>query len=158
VFKSNKNQNLSVALVSSIIILSSLPILSISSVQASTCRLIADTSALDSAVEAYCNTRANVEAPDPDAEEGEPGWIPYFFENPDECDLGVSFPDLIPDFSLDISKINSCDILKAVSENAVEQVNEKFDEIEADVTDATGGDVDVDVDIDDEVDDRINDD
>jgi hypothetical protein len=158
VFKNKKSPKLSASILSAIILSSSLPMLTISSsAQASTCRLTANTGALDSAVERYCNTRANVDAPDPNAEKGDPGWIPYFFENPDECDLGISFPDLIPDFNLDISKINSCDILKAVSSNAVEQVNEKFSEIESDVNAATGGDVDIDVDLDDEVNNRIND-
>lgn len=119
-----------------------------------TCRVVVS-SAAQQALTNYCNTRADVTRPDPNAEKGEPGWIPYFFENPDECDLGISFPDLIPDINIDLKKINSCEILKAVSKNAVNKVNEKFSEIESDVNGATGGDVDVTVDVNDKVNDRI---
>ncbi len=113
----------------------------------STCRVSLSTGNLDRAVDQYCQTRADVTRPDPNAEKGDPGWIPYFFENPDECDLGISFPDLIPDINIDISRINSCEILKAVSANAVQQVNEKFSEIEQQVDEATGGDINEDIDL-----------
>ncbi len=105
---------------------------------ASTCRLVIDTSHTNNAIRDYCNTRADTSSPDPEAEQGELGWIPMFFTNPDECDLGLAFPDLIPDFGIDISQINSCEILKAVSANAVNQVNEKFNEIEQDIDDTVG--------------------
>lgn len=122
-----------------------------STAEASTCRLKISTGNLDQAVDRYCQTRADVTRPDPNAEKGEPGWIPYFFENPDECDLGLSFPDLIPDINIDISKINSCEILKAVSSNAVKQVNEKFTEIEGQVKEVTDGDIDEDIDLNDPI-------
>lgn len=105
---------------------------------ASTCRLVIDSSHTNNAIRDYCNSRADTTSPDPEAEQGELGWIPMFFTNPDQCDLGLAFPDLIPDFGIDISKINSCEILKAVSANAVNQVNEKFSEIEKDIDDTVG--------------------
>lgn len=105
---------------------------------ANTCRLSIDTSHTNEAVAQFCRNRANTDSPDPEAQQGDLGWIPMFFVNPDECDLGLAFPDLIPDFGLDISKINSCEILKAVSKNAVNQVNEKFADIEKEIDDAVG--------------------
>lgn len=145
------------AALSAVMLLSSVPLLTYSeSAEAnSTCRFRVSTGNLDRAVDQYCQSRADVTRPDPNAERGDPGWIPYFFENPDECDLGLSFPDLIPDINIDLSRINSCEILKAVSANAVNQVNEKFSEIEGQVNEATGGDIDEEIDLTDPIEDRI---
>lgn len=123
--------------------------------EANTCRIRANTGALNQAVRDYCQNRADTTRPNPNAEKGEVGWIPYFFENPDECDLGINFPDLIPDFNFSLSKINSCEILRAVSAKAVSAVNTKFNEIEGDLREATGGDFDKNVDLGDIVGDRI---
>lgn len=155
-FKLKKNTRLAYAL-SAVIITSPISMLTVSSdaEASSTCRFRVATSNLNQGVEQYCNTRADTTKPDPNAERGDPGWIPYFFENPDECDLGLNFPDLLPDINIDFSKINSCEILKAVSSNAVNQVNEKFSEIEGQVNEATGGDIDVDVDLQDPIDRRV---
>jgi hypothetical protein len=161
VFNSKRKPKSKIAanILSAIILASSIPAITVSSAaSAGTCRLSVDTSSYNDAIDRYCDTQADVTTPDFTAERGDPGWIPYFFENPDECDLGISFPDLIPDFNFDLSKINSCEILKAVSSNAVDQVNQKFSEIEGDVRETTGGDIDIDIDIGDEVDDRVNDD
>jgi len=131
----------------------------VSSAQASsTCRLKVSTGAIEQYSVNYCNSRADVSRPDPNAEKGDPGWIPYFFENPDECDLGLSFPDLIPDISVDLKKINSCELLKAASQNAVNQVNKRFSEIEGDVKDLTGGDITEEIDLGKEIDRRVNND
>lgn len=157
-FKS-KNQkktyqgNALVASLSAILVLSSIPLITYSgSAEAnSTCRVRVSTGNLNQAVDQYCANRADVTRPDPNAERGSPGWIPYFFENPDECDLGISFPSLFPNINIDISKLNSCEILKAVSSNAVEQVNKRFTEIENNVREATGGDIDESIDLNDPV-------
>jgi hypothetical protein len=111
--------------------------------------------------ESYCDSGAvNLERPDPDAEEGEEGWIPHFFVNPDECNLSLDFPDLLPDFGFDLDKLNSCQLIKAVSKNALDQVDEKFNEIENNVQgqyNDNGVNDNIDIDLNREVDLGIND-
>tara|TARA_B100000749_G_C18442624_1_gene472911 strand:- start:560 stop:1039 length:480 start_codon:yes stop_codon:yes gene_type:complete len=98
----------------------------------------------------------NTETPNPDAEPGDPDYLGWFFTIPEDmqCDLGLNLPDL--DFGLDfgLGKLNVCNVLKKVSENAVEQVNEEFDRIEQQIDDAEEGiNDDIDVDLDDMFDD-----
>ncbi|MCF2901869.1 hypothetical protein L1267_15945 [Pseudoalteromonas sp. OFAV1] len=87
----------------------------------------------------YCNSEAlvNTDAPNPEAEEGDPGWTSWFFEVPEDqrCDLGLQFPDLSLDLDFGLDKLNVCNVLKKVSENAVGQVNEEFDKIEQGIDD-----------------------
>ncbi len=85
----------------------------------------------------YCNSGAvNLERPDPEAEEGEPGWIAHFFVNPDECNISIDLPDLFPDFGFDLDQLNSCQLIKAVSSKALAEVDQAFNEIEGQVNGA----------------------
>lgn len=88
----------------------------------------------------FCNNEDLVDnsVPDPEAEEGEPGWTSWFFEIPEDqkCDLGLEFPDLSFDLDFGLERLNVCNVLKTVTENAVEQVNEEFEAIENEIEDA----------------------
>ena len=82
----------------------------------------------------YCehDDLVNTTAPNPEAEPGDPDYSSWFFEIPadQECDIGLNFPDLGLDLDFGLGKLNVCNVLKKVSENAVSQVNEEFDKIE----------------------------
>lgn len=98
---------------------------------------------MENILQGYCEDeeQINTEEVDSNAEEGEPGWSSWFFEIPEDqrCDLGLEFPDLIPDFDFGLGRINVCNVLQKVSANAVGKINEEFDRIENQVNDIENG-------------------
>jgi len=93
--------------------------------------------------EDYCNDERliNTENPDPNAEVDEPGYSSWFFEIPEDqkCDLGLEFPDLMPNFDFGFEGFNVCNIIQKVSANAVSEINEEFDRVEGIVNDVENG-------------------
>lgn len=98
---------------------------------------------LSNILSGYCenDTLINTDEVDPNAQEGEPGWSSWFFEIPEDqkCDLGLEFPDLIPDFDFGLERLNVCNVLQKVSSNAVEKINEEFDRVENQVDNIEDG-------------------
>ncbi|MFS1426290.1 hypothetical protein LMH73_003645 [Vibrio splendidus] len=73
----------------------------------------------------------------------------YWSDSEDtKCDLGFEFPSL-PGFSIDLSKLNACEIMQAVTEEVVDEVNETTQGAIDNITENVTGDKDgIDMDID----------
>lgn len=77
---------------------------------------------------------------------------PFVYRNPDaSCDLGFSFPGL-PAFGMDISGLDSCQILRSVTDDLVNQINDGMQTaIDDAVDETTGGDTQYDFDLNEEI-------
>lgn len=73
----------------------------------------------------------------------------YWSDNENtKCDLGFKFPSL-PGFNLDFSALNACEIMQAVTEEVVDEVNDTTQGAIDNVTENVTGDKDgIDMDID----------
>ncbi|MEZ8292782.1 hypothetical protein AB6D11_02890 [Vibrio splendidus] len=66
----------------------------------------------------------------------------YWSENPDaNCDLGLNFPSL-PGFDFNLDGLNSCEILKGVTDEVVKEVNQTTQATVDNVTESVTGDKD----------------